>query len=123
MIHLKNTGFAPKNAREIVYRARDLASDMNVSVRVARIAKKFVELDVAVEKGDLDQLVAKLTPIGPVDNIRHVIEEVIDKEQGIQDGIFYFNSERYNTGRVTRPLRVSGSSVLGERKRWYRGSS
>ena len=95
MIHLKNTGFAPKNAREIVYRARDLASDMNVSVRVARIAKKFVELDVAVEKGDLDQLVAKLTLIGPVDNIRHVIEEVIDKEQGIQDGIFYFNSERY----------------------------
>ena len=86
MIHLKNTGFTPKNAREIVYKARDLASNMNASVRVARVAKKFIELDVAVEKEDLDHLVAKLTPIGPVDNIRHVIEEVIGKETGNTGG-------------------------------------
>ncbi len=95
MIHLKNTGFAPENAREIVYKARELAVDMNASVRIARVAKKFVELDVAIEKEDLDELVARFAPIGPIDNVRHVIEEEIDKEQGIQDGIFYFNSERF----------------------------
>ena len=39
-----------ENSREVVYKARDLASDMNASIRVARIAKKFVELDVSVEK-------------------------------------------------------------------------
>ena len=29
------------------------------------------------------------------DNVRHVVEEKIDKEQGIKDGIFYFNNERF----------------------------
>ena len=68
---------------------------MDVSVRVARISKKIVEIDVGVEKGDLDTLVEKLSPIGPIDNIRHVFEEEIEKEQGIKDGIFYFNNERF----------------------------
>ena len=95
MLHFKNIGYGPKNSREIVYRARDLVSDMNVSVRIARIASKFVEFDVAVEKEDLDTLIEKLSPIGSLDNIRHVFEEDIEKEQGIIDGIFYFNNERF----------------------------
>jgi hypothetical protein len=95
MIHLKNTGYYPKHSRELVYRARDLTSNMNASIRIARIARNFVEFDVAVEKEDLDSLVEKLSPIGSVDNIRHVVEEKIKKEQGISDGIFYFNNERF----------------------------
>jgi len=95
LLHFKNEKYTPEQSREVVYKARDLASDMNVSVRLARIASKFVEFDVAVEKEDLDMLVEKLSPIGPIDNIRHVVEEEIDKEQGIKDGIFYFNNERF----------------------------
>jgi len=95
MLHFNNDGFSPKDSRELIYRARDLASDMDASVRVVRIAKKFVEFDVGVEKEDLDTLVEKLSPIGTLDNIRHVLEEEIEKEQGITDGIYYFNHERY----------------------------
>ncbi len=95
MLHFKNTKYGPEHSREIIYNARDLTSDLDVSVRVARISKKFVEIDVGVEKGDLDTLVEKLSPIGPIDNIRHVFEEEIEKEQGITDGIFYFNNERF----------------------------
>ena len=95
MLHLKNTKYGSEHSRHVVYKARDLSSEMNVNVRVARIAPKFVELDVSVEPEELDALVEKLSPIGPVDNIRHVIEEEIDKEQGIKDGIFYFNNERF----------------------------
>ena len=95
MLHFKNKDYGPEHSRELVNKARDLTSDLNVSVRVARIAGKFVELDVGVEKEDLDTLVEKLSPIGSIDNIRHVIEEKIDKEQGIKDGIFYFNNERF----------------------------
>ena len=95
MLHLENTGYSPKDSREIVYKARDLASDMTASVRVVRIAKTFVELDVSVEKENLDTLVKKLSPIGKAANIRHVFEEEIDKERGIADGIFYFNNERF----------------------------
>jgi len=95
MLHFKNKGYGPEHSREIINKARDLASDMNASVRVARISRKFLEFDVGVAKEDLDTLVEKLSPIGSIDNIRHVIEEEIDKEQGIKDGIFYFNNERF----------------------------
>ena len=95
MLHLKNEQYGSENSREVVYKARDLAADMDVSIRVARIATKFVELDVSVEKDKLNALVKKLSPIGSVDNIRHVVEEEIEKERGITDGIFYFNNERF----------------------------
>ena len=95
MVHLKNTGYSPSDSRKIVYKARDLVVDMNATIRVARIATKFVELDISITATDLNDLLERLLPIGPVDNIRHVIEEEIDKEQGIKDGIFYFNSERF----------------------------
>ena len=95
MLHLKNEHYGSENSREVVYKARDLAADMDVSIRVARIATKFVELDVSVEEEELNTLVKKLSPIGSVDNIRHVVEEEIDKERGITDGIFYFNNERF----------------------------
>ena len=95
MLHFKNTKYGPEHSREIIYKARDLTSDLDVSVRVARISKKIVEIDVGVEKEDLDILVEKLSSIGPIDNIRHVFEEEIEKEQGITDGVFYFNNERF----------------------------
>ena len=95
MLHFKNTKYGPEHSCEIIYKARDLTSDLDVSVRVARISKKIVEIDVGVEKEDLDILVEKLSSIGPIDNIRHVFEEEIEKEQGITDGIFYFNNERF----------------------------
>ena len=95
MLHLKNNGYLPLNSRELVHRARDLLSDIGASVRVARVASKFVEFDVSVEKEKFDSVVEKLSSIGKLDNARHVIEEEIEIEQGIKDGIFYFNNERF----------------------------
>ncbi len=95
LLHFKNEKYLPQNCRELARKARDLVSDMNVSVRLARVASKFIEFDVAAEKEDLDPVVKKLSPIGDLDNVRHVVEEQIDKEQGIKDGIFYFNNERF----------------------------
>ncbi len=96
LLHFKNDKYLPQNCRELASKARDLASDMvNVSVRLARVATKFIEFDVAAEKEDLDALVEKLSPIGDIDNVRHVVEETLDKEKGIADGIFYFNNERF----------------------------
>jgi hypothetical protein len=95
MLHLKNREFSPLDSRKLVYEARDLCSDMGASVRVARVASDFVEFDVEVEKNKLDLLVEKLSPIGALDNARHIAEENIEKEKGIEDGIFYFNNERF----------------------------
>lgn len=96
LLHFKNEKYLPQNCRELAHKARDLASDMkNVSVRLARVATKFIEFDVAAEKEDLDALVDKLSLIGDIDNVRHVFEEHIEKEKGIEDGIFFFNNERF----------------------------
>ena len=96
MLHLANTcGFGPRDSRRVVYRARGLGASVGASVRVARIATGFIELDVSVDPPKLDDLIRRLAPLGPVDNIRHVVEEKVEKEQGIQDGVSYFNSERF----------------------------
>ena len=95
MLHLKHNRFRPSDSRELVHKARDLCSDMNASVRVARVASNFVEFDVEVEKEELDLLVEKFSSIGKLDNARHIVEENIEKEIGLKDGIFYFNNERF----------------------------
>ena len=95
MIHLKNEKYVPINSREILHRARDLILGMNAHIRLARIATTFIEFDVAIETNDVDTLVGKLSLIGDLDNFRHIVEEEIEMDQGIKDGIFYFNSERF----------------------------
>ena len=95
MIHIRNDGFATKDSRMLVYKARDLCAGMSASVRVARVASGFIEFDVGVESEDLDALIERLSPIGPLLNARHVIEEYQSKDDGIRDGISYFNSERF----------------------------
>ena len=94
MLHLKNNGYLPKNSRELVHKARELCSNI-ASIRVARVASKFIELDVSVEKEKFQTVVDKLSPIGKLDNARHVVEEEIQKEDSIKDGIFYYNNERF----------------------------
>ena len=95
MIHLKNNGYHPMHSSDLVHRAREICSDIHASIRVARVASKFLEFDVSINPKDLDLLIEKLSPIGELDNIRHVVEEKIEKEEGIKDGVFYFNNERF----------------------------
>lgn len=95
MIHLKNNGYDPINSSELVHKARELCSEIHASIRVARVASKFVEFDVSINPDDLAILIEKLNPIGELENMRHIVEEKIEKEEGIKDGIFYFNNERF----------------------------
>jgi predicted metal-dependent hydrolase len=95
MLHLHNNGYVPLNSRDLFHKARELCSDLGALVRVARVASKFVEFDVSVEKEKLDSVIKKLNTIGKLDNARHIVEEEIEKEDGIKDGIFYFNNERF----------------------------
>jgi hypothetical protein len=43
----------------------------------------------------MDVLVDKLKLIAPLDHARLVVEEHLEKEQGVQQGISYFNDERF----------------------------
>lgn len=95
MLHLENHGFVPADAPALLRRARDLCSGMSATLRDVRISSRYVEYDVSVAEGAVEDLVTKLRPIGPLDHARLVVEEKIGKEQAVADGIAYFNDERF----------------------------
>jgi len=95
MLHLENSNHTPNDANNILLNSRDLAYGMNLIIRDCRVSSKFIELDVSVPKNVLELLLEKLAPIGKINESRHIIEEQIEKNQLIKDGIFYFNNERF----------------------------
>ena len=92
MVHLENSRYAPQDSRHLVHRARRMCGGL-ASVRVCRVASGFVELDVSTD--DLDGVVAALSGMGPLRDARLVEESEVPKDQGMLEGISYYNGERY----------------------------
>ena len=95
MVHLINSNYSPKDAESVLSSSRDLSYGMHLSIRDCRISSKFIELDISVHKNNLELLLEKLSSIGQTDNSRLIIEEEIEKEQLVKDGVSYFNNERF----------------------------
>ena len=96
ILHLKNSSdLNRKMAIDILSRSRRLASGMNLILRDCRVSKKYVEFDTTISKSDLDELIEKLSSVGPLDHAKLVIEEIVEKENAISEGIDYFNNERF----------------------------
>ncbi len=96
MLHLKNSSdLNRKMAKDILRQSRRLASGMDLILRDCRISKKYVEFDTSIPESNLDELIDKLSPIGPLDHAKHVVEEIFEKEDAISEGISYFNNERF----------------------------
>lgn len=95
MIHLKNSGYVPQDAKKLLVQADKLVSEMHAVVRDARVSRRYLEFDISVSKEYLDMLVKKLETIGPLDNARHIIEEEMEKEEAVEKGREYFNYERF----------------------------
>ena len=95
MIHLKNSGHVPQQATQLLSDARRLAFGLDTTIRDMRISSKYLEYDVSIKKEYLDLLLRKLEPIGSLDHAKQVVDEVIEKEEAIQKGRYYFNNERF----------------------------
>ena len=95
MLHLRNSKYLPKDAKNILNNSRDLIYGMSAVIRDCRVSSKFIELDISVHKNNLELLLEKLSSIGKNDDSRLIIGEEIDKEQLVKDGISYFNNERF----------------------------
>ena len=95
MLHLKNSKYLPKDASTILNNSRDLIYGMAAVIRDCRVSSKFIELDISVHKNNLELLLEKLSSIGQNGDSRLIIEEEIEKEQLVNDGISYFNNERF----------------------------
>ena len=95
MLHLKNSKYLPKDAKTLLNNSRDLIYGITAVIRDCRVSSKFIELDISVHKNNLELLLEKLVPIGQIDDSRLIIEEEIEKEKLVKDGISYFNEERF----------------------------
>ena len=96
MLHLKNSSdLNRKMAKDILRQSRILASGMNLILRDCRVSKKYVEFDTTIPQSNLDELIEKLSSIGPLDHAKHVVEEIVEKRKAISEGVFYFNNERF----------------------------
>jgi len=95
MVHLKNSGYFPSDAKSLLAKADQLTSEMDVIVRDMRVSTKYLEFDVTVKKEELDTIIKKFESIGSLDDARHIIEEKIEKEEALKKARWYFNEERY----------------------------
>jgi uncharacterized protein len=95
MIHLKNSGHVPQDAKKLLSQADKLVSGMHALVRDMRVSSKYLEFDVSVSKEYIDLLVKRLEKIGPLFDARHLFEEEIEKEDAVEKGRNYFNDERF----------------------------
>lgn len=95
MLHLMNDDFVPQDAPELLRRARRICSGMDATLRDVRVSSRYIEYDVSVAKELMELLVSRLEPIGRLDHARHLIEEEIERERAVLDGISYFNDERF----------------------------
>ncbi len=95
MIHLKNLGYLPIDAKTLLAKADSMTSEMDVIVRDMRVSTKYLEFDVSVKKEELDVIVKKFDTIGSLYDARPVVEEKIEKEDAIKRAKQYFNDERY----------------------------
>jgi predicted metal-dependent hydrolase len=95
MVHLKNSGYVPTDAKTLLAKADQLTSEMNVIVRDMRVSTRCLEFDVSVKKEELDKVVKKFESIGSLDDVRCIIEEKIKKEEALKKAKQYFNDERY----------------------------
>jgi|SRR5207245_6416014 len=95
MVHLKNQGYLPADAPMLLSKADKLTSGTHAIIRDARVSSKYLELDVSIDKAQLDTLVEKLESLGSLDHARHIIEEKIEKEEAMRIAKDYFNNERF----------------------------
>lgn len=95
MLHLKNTRYSPHDTDKLLAMARKLSYNLGATIRDSRVSTRYVEFDVSIDKSKMDSLVERFAPIAPLDHVKHIVEEHIEKEEAIKMGISYFNEERF----------------------------
>ncbi|MGD1834939.1 MAG: DUF309 domain-containing protein [Nitrososphaeraceae archaeon] len=96
MIYLENSSFLPSDAINIRKRIRKLTSNFNIIVRDLRIAKKFIECDISLEKKiDIQEILRVLKNIATTIEIIPVVEMKLEKKDSIDIAKRNFNEEKY----------------------------
>lgn len=95
MVHLQNRSHTTKEATILLHRARELV-EPEVTVRDARVSKKYVELDISMpDSMEITELASKLRPMAPLASYEHIVEHHLGKDEAIDRARELFNDEKY----------------------------
>ena len=95
MVQLQNRSHTAKDAIALLYSARELV-EPEVTIRDARVSKKYIELDVSIpDSWGLSRLAGKLKAIAPLVSYEHIVERHMGKDEAIERAVELFNDEKY----------------------------
>ena len=97
MVYLDNPQFLPPDADLLLKKSRELTEPVEfIIIRDCRIATKFIELDISLEKKEnIDKVSNLLKRISSTKEIIEVKERHLTKVEAINNAIVLFNDEKY----------------------------
>jgi hypothetical protein len=97
MIYLSNERrFTPKDALDLLERARSLVKDQEIIIRDCRVSRHHIEFDTSLpDHLELDTLLDPLKRISELVNYMPVVEKHMEKDDAIQYARRLFNEEKY----------------------------
>ena len=87
---------------------------MDLILRDCRISKKYVEFDTTIPKSNLDELIEKLSSIGPLDHAKHVLKKLLKKKKPFLKE--FHISIMKDFGNAMKFLKVSWKNCDGNEK-------
>ena len=96
MVYLKNDKYLPQDASSILSLSRNILKDYKIVIRDARIATRFLELDMSIPASlEIEKIKSKLSGIGSILELDRIVEADLDKKISLQMARKLFNSEKY----------------------------
>jgi len=96
MVHLWNSTYFPKDATELLNKARSLGERDGFVVRDARVSTKYIEYDISIpDEASEKAVIIQLESISPLASFEEVVERHIAREEAIKLAIQSFNEEKY----------------------------
>ena len=95
MIYLKNNSHTPKDAQNLLLRARSLLSASNVVIRDTRVSEFNIEFDASIPDNDIKEVIRLLTTIAPLSEYEHIVEKNLPKQTAIEYARSLFNAQKY----------------------------
>jgi hypothetical protein len=96
MVYLKNDSYSPKDATELLYKARRMIENDGLVVRDTRVSRKYIEYDISMTSEQEQQAtIERLASISPLASVQEVVERHLAKEEAIGLALEAFNDEKY----------------------------
>jgi uncharacterized protein len=96
MIYLENHSHTPRDATNLLTRARSLLSNSNVVIRDTRVSNRRIEFDTSVpENNRVEEVIQRLSSIAPLAEYENVVEKKMPKDEAIKYARSLFNFQKY----------------------------